>query len=354
MRSNILRKHNVETGLSAFIGVVAIICSGCGQPPGEMFTPPAKPIVWPAPPETARIKYVGQISTEKDLHRAVSWSEGFGQLLFGQKEIGVLLNPYGVALDEKDRLLVADSSGSVIHLMDLKTRRYKQFSALSVNEKLATPVALAIVGEQVFVADSSLARICVFDREGRFQFCFGQERLKRPSGIAYWAEGGKVYVSDTSRHVVDMFNSSGKFIDEIGGRGLKAGEFNFPTQLWVDHLGRLYVSDTLNYRIQVFRGDGKFLFMFGEQGDRPGNFAHPCGVATDSLGNIYVTDRQFENVQIFDSTGRILMAFGQEGTEIGRFWLPAGIWIDSSNKIYVADSFNKRIQVFQLLVNEEQ
>jgi len=354
MRSNILRKHNVEIGLSIFIGIMVVVCSGCGQPAGEMFTAPAKPIVWPAPPETARIKYIGQISTENDLQRAVSWSEGFGQLLFGQKETGVLLNPYGVAMDGKDRLLVADSSGAVIHLMDLKSRRYKQFSVLSDNEKLATPVALTIVEGQVFVADSSLARICVFDREGRFQFCFGQERLKRPSGIAYWAEGGKVYVSDTSRHVVDMFNSSGKFIDEIGGRGLKAGEFNFPTQLWVDHLGRLYVSDTLNYRIQVFRGDGKFLFMFGEQGDRPGNFAHPCGVATDSLGNIYVTDRQFENVQIFDSTGRILMAFGQEGTEIGRFWLPAGIWIDSSNKIYVADSFNKRIQVFQLLVNEEQ
>ena len=354
MISNMLRKHNVETGLSAFIGIMVVICSGCGQPAGEMFTPPAKPIVWPAPPETARIKYVGQISTEQDLHRSVSWSEGFGQLLFGRKEIGVLLNPYGVALDDKDRLFVADSSGSVIHLMDLKTRRYKQFSELSDNEKLVTPVALTIAEGQVFVADSSLAKICVFDRDGRFQFCFGEEQLKRPSGIAYWAGSEKVYVSDTSRHVVDVFSRSGKFIAEIGGRGLKAGEFNFPTQLWVDHSGRLYVSDTLNYRVQVFEGNGKFLFMFGEQGDRPGNFAHPCGVATDSLDNIYVTDRQFENVQIFDRSGRILMAFGEEGTGTGQFWLPACIWIDNSNRIYVADSFNKRIQIFQLLVHEEQ
>jgi len=354
MRSNILRKHNVEIALSAFIGVIVVICSGCGQPAGELFAPPVKPIVWPAPPETARIKYVGQISTEKDLHRAVSLSEGLGQLIFGQKEIGVLLNPYGVALDGKNRLFITDTSGSVIHLMDLKTRQYKQLSELADNEKLATPVALAIAEGQVFVADSSLAKICVFDREGRFQFSFGQERLKRPSGIAYWPEDEKVYVSDTSRHVVDVFSRSGEFLHEIGDRGLKAGEFNFPTQLWVDRSGRLYVSDTLNYRIQVFTSDGKILFTFGRQGDRPGNFAHPCGVATDSLGNIYVIDRQYENVQIFDREGHILMALGQEGTEIGQFWLPAGIWIDSSNKIYIADSFNKRIQVFQLLVNEEQ
>ena len=214
MISNMLKKHNVEIGLLAVIGIMVVICSGCGQPAGELFTPPAKPIVWPAPPETARIKYIGQISTEKDLQRAVSWAEGFGQLLFGQKEIGVLLNPYGLAVDDKDRLFVADSSAAVIHLMDLKIRRYKQLFELSDNEKLASPVALTIVGEQVFVVDSSLARICAFDREGRFQYSFGQERLKRPSGIAYWAEGEKVYVSDTSRHVVDVFSRSGEFIAE--------------------------------------------------------------------------------------------------------------------------------------------
>ncbi len=354
MRSNISRNRNVDIGFSAFIGLILVICSGCGQPVGELFAPIARPIVWPAPPETARIKYLGQISTEKDLHMAVSWSEGLGQLIFGQKEIGVLVNPYEVALDGENRLFVADTSGSVIHLMGLETRRYKQLSVLADSEKLATPVALAIVDQQLFVADSSLAKICVFDRNGKFKLSFGQERLKRPSGIAYWPQGEKVYVSDTSRHVVDVFSRSGEFIYEIGSRGLKPGQFNFPTQLCVDYSGRLYVSDTLNYRIQVFSSEGKFLFTFGRQGDRPGNFAHPCGVATDSLGNIYVTDRQYENVQIFDRDGHILMAFGQEGTDIGQFWLPAGICIDSRNRIYIADSFNKRIQIFQLLVYEEQ
>ena len=354
MRSNVSRKLDVEIGLLVFIGVILVICSGCNRPVGELFAPTAIPVVWPAPPETARIKYLGQISTEKDLQRAVSWSEGLGQLIFGQNEIGVLVNPYAVAMDDKNRLFVADTSGSVIHMMDLKTRRYKQLSELTDNEKLATPVALAIVDHELFVVDSSLARICVFDGDGNFKFSFGQERLKRPSGIAYWPEGEKVYVSDTSRHVVDVFSRSGEFIYEIGSRGLKLGQFNFPTQLCVDYSGRLCVSDTLNYRIQVFASDGKFLFTFGRQGDRPGNFAHPCGIATDNLGNIFVTDRQFENVQIFDREGRILMAFGQEGTDIGQFWLPAGIYIDNRDRIYIADSFNKRIQIFQLLVHEEQ
>jgi len=354
MRSCISKNRIVEIGLSALIGVILVICSGCGRPVGELFAPTAIPIVWPAPPEIARIKYLGQISTEKDLHRAVSWSEGLGQLIFGQKEIGVLVNPYAVALDGKNRLFVADTSGSVIHLMDLKTRRYKQLSKLADSETLATPVALAIVDQQLFVADSGLAKICVFDRDGNFQFSFGQERLKRPSGIAYWPVEQMIYVADTAQHTVNVFTKEGKFLHQIGSRGVKAGLFNFPTHLWIDKLGQLYVSDTLNYRIQIFTGEGKFLRMFGRQGDRPGNFAHPCGVATDSLGNIYVTDRQFENVQIFDRDGHILMALGQEGTDIGQFWLPAGIWIDSRNRIYVADSFNKRIQIFQLLVYEEQ
>ncbi|NIP27698.1 MAG: hypothetical protein GWN67_24470, partial [Phycisphaerae bacterium] len=128
MKNSVSRKIEVEIGISVFIGVTLLICSGCARPTGELFATSATPIVWPKPPETARIRYLGQISTEKDLQRAVSWPESLGQLIFGQKEIGVLVNPYAVALDDKNRLLIADTSGSVIHLMDLKTRRYRQIS----------------------------------------------------------------------------------------------------------------------------------------------------------------------------------------------------------------------------------
>jgi len=324
-------------------------CTGCDSDRGQVSLTPGVPLVWPGPPEAPRIRYLGAISTEVDLKRKTSWAEGLGDLLFGKKKIGVLVAPYAVAVDRENKLFVTDTAGAVVHMFDMSTRKYQQFAEMAGQERLLKPVGLAIANEWIYVVDSALRKVCVFDKKGQFQFSFGGERLERPSGIAYRRDDQTIYVADTGRHAIDVFTKSGKFIQEIGARGLSPGTFNFPTHLWLDSSGRLYVSDTLNYRIQVFTAERTFLTAFGQQGDRPGNFAHPCGVATDSFGNIYVTDRQFENVQIFDPQGRILMGFGEEGTQPGQFWLPAGIFIDDRNRIYVADSFNKRIQVFELV-----
>jgi len=349
MKSRVSDKNLAFVRLYSLWFILSLICGGCGRPRGELFSLLEQPLVWPKPPDKPRIRYVGAISTEADLKKEVSWSEDLGQVFFGKKKTGVLLAPYAVAVDLDDRLFVTDAAGAVVHAFDMNTRKYKQFSNIEEPEKLLKPVGLTIVDNQIYVVDSTLCKVCVFDRNGKFIFSFGQERLKRPSGIAYWSEQQMIYVADTASHTIDVFSRDGVFLHQIGSRGLGPGRFNFPTHLWIDESGKLYVADTLNYRVQIFTAEGRFLKMFGTQGDRPGNFAHPCGVTTDRFGHIYVTDRQFENIQIFDSDGLILMAFGEEGSGLGQFWLPAGIYIDNHNKIYVADSFNKRVQIFELL-----
>ncbi|MHC4543224.1 MAG: 6-bladed beta-propeller [Planctomycetota bacterium] len=353
MKNKMYKKHLICATLY-ILGFALSFCTGCGKPYGELFPVLETSLVWPEPPDRPRIRFVGMISTENDLSKEVSWSENLVELIFGKKDIGVLLNPYAVVIDEKDNMFVVDTAGGVVHVFGLNTRQYNQFSALVEKETLIMPVALTIVDENIYVVDSVLHKICVFGRNGKFKFSFGSEHLKRPSGIAYDVEKQKIYISDTAAHSINVFNKDGDFTYKIGARGLDPGLFNFPTHLWVDKSGQLYVSDTLNYRIQIFSNDGTFLKMFGKHGNRPGNFAHPSGIATDSFGHIYVTDRKYENVQIFDNAGRILMAFGKEGNELGEFWLPAGIYIDNRNRVYIADSFNKRLQVFELIEGAEK
>jgi DNA-binding beta-propeller fold protein YncE len=341
--------------VALYISCIALLlCAGCSRPYGELFTTSETPLVWPEPPDKPRIRFVGTLSTEKDLKKEVLWTESLTEFIFGKKDIGVLLNPYAVVKDKENRLFIADTSGGVIHIFDLKTREYKPFSSISKNKSLIMPIAITLVDKNIYVVDSVLHEVCFFDRKGKFRGSFGSDQLIRPSGIAYHSERDKLYVSDTGGHAIKVFDKSGEFIETIGSRGIGPGQFNFPTHIWVDSLGQLYVSDTLNYRVQIFSGEGAFLKMFGEHGDRPGSMAHPSGVATDSFGHIYVVDRQFENVQIFDKAGLLLMAFGDEGTDIGEFWLPGGLYIDNRNRIYVADPFNKRIQVFELIDGEEK
>ena len=350
-RNNKRRYYSSPAFVWSILSLI-VLCAGCGRGRGILFPELDTPLLWPELPEQPRIKYLGELSTEDSLQQAVSPLEAFKRFLFGRGNIGILVSPYALAMDKQDRLFVSDTSGTVIHMMDLQTRRYRQFSELSRVERLHLPIGLSMAQDRLYVADSILRKICVFDRDGNFQFSFGSERLKRPSGIAFNPVNKKLYVADAAQHKIFVFELEGNCISEFGAHGRGPGWFNFPTHLWVDKEGKLYVSDTLNYRIQVFSPDNQPLLSFGSQGDRPGYFAHPCGVATDSFGNIYVSDKQFENVQILNSQGQILMAFGQEGTAPGQFWLPAGIFIDNKNRIFMADSFNKRVQVFQLLVDD--
>ncbi len=336
-------------GLATLLVVLTLAGVGCGPQGSELLKSPKTPLMWPEPPEQARIAYLGAVSTESDMEKRGSFFDGVGALLFGAKPVGILVSPYAVAVDPTGIMYVADTGGAVVHAFDLRTRDYKQFSALDEETKLRKPVGLMTLAERLYVVDSGLRQVCVFKRNGDFLFAFGQDRLMRPAGIACRRSQGIVYVADAGSHTIHVFSHEGQHLKEMGMRGTGPGEFNFPTHLCVDEAGQLYVSDTLNFRIQVFGPDDRFVRMFGQQGDRPGNFAHPCGIATDQSGNVYVTDRQFENVQIFDAQGRILMALGQEGSGPGEFWLPAGIFIDGHGRIYVADSFNKRIQIFELL-----
>lgn len=346
-------KYFSLVGLCVF-GFSIPFCPGCASPKGKVFPKLDESIVWPKPPEQGRLVYIGTISTEDDLKRGVSFFESLGELIFGKEKVGVLIGPSAVAFCDDESLLVADGAGGVVHNFNLSTRDYHQFGPLSKTESLMMPVALALIDNHVYVVDSMLHKVCVFTKDGKYKFSFGHDRLKRPTGIAYWPDGGKIFISDTGRHVIEVFDTNGRFENTIGSRGGMPGAFNFPTHLWVDKGGKLYVSDTLNYRVQIFSPEGKYLKMFGEHGDGPGYFAHPSGVATDNFGHIYVVDRQFENIQIFDDDGQVLMSWGEEGSGVGEFWLPGGMYIDGRNRIYVADSFNKRIQVFELLPVETE
>jgi len=337
------------------LGFILLSCAGCSRQTGKIFPAMDKPVVWPGPPEQGRVRFVGIISTEASLRRKISWVQGLGELILGREEIGVLWGPSAVALGPQDKLYIADGPGRVVHMFSLANRKYEQFSSLGTDKTLLMPVALTIVGERLYVVDSVLHEVGIFDSKGSFCGSFGSEQLIRPSGIAYCPRHDRLYVSDTAGHVIYVFDKSGEFIETMGSRGVEPGQFNFPTHLWVDRDCKLYVSDTLNYRVQIFSPEENSWETFGGHGDGPGYFAHPGGIATDSFGHIYVTDRQFENIQIFDRQGKVLLAIGHEGGGVGEFWLPAGIFVDDRDRIYVADSFNKRVQVFELLeVSEDE
>lgn len=255
-----------------------------------------------------------------------------------------IVRPYSTAQDSTGRLLVADPGQHGVHIYDFERRKY-QFLKGPRGRELISPIDVACDrNDDIYVSDSFRARIYVFDARGRFLREFG-EGLRRPTGMVLDKAARRLYVTDTLRHQVLVLNRDGSTVRVIGKRGSGPGEFNYPTALALA-ANKLYVVDSMNFRIQEMTTDGQYSGSFGALGTHMGSLNRPKGIAVDTDGNIYVVDALFETVQVFDQRGQLLYYFGASGKKAGEFQLPAGISIDDRNVIYVADSLNRRVQVF--------
>jgi sugar lactone lactonase YvrE len=326
-------------------------------PPAEAASPAgeqaaaAPDLVWPAPPLQPRIRYLGSVSSPEDIGRKKGFWRKVWEFIRGDEEDEQVARPMAVAVDGKDRLLVADTQRGRVHIFDRREGEYAYLRG-SDWESLRLPIGLAVDGaDNIYVADGELAKIFVFKPDGEFgRMLDTADWLKRPSALAIDRARQLLYVVDTPAHdvkVVDL--PTGTVRGVIGRRGEERGEFNFPSFATLDGQGRLAVTDSMNMRIQIFDAEGRLVSAFGKHGDGSGDFSAPKGVALDSDGHVYVTDAGFDNIQVFDESGKLLLFLGTSGQEAGKFWLPTGLLIDAQDRIYVADSYNKRVQIFQYL-----
>lgn len=304
--------------------------------------------VWPEAPETARIAYVGEFSSPKDL----SLNEGFWGALVNLTAGGQnasMARPMAVATNiDATIIFVSDPDAGCVHRYDLERARYRCLTA-GKGEGKALAVGLTVTEDGVLFATDSTRGLLwkAGPGEKHLEIFVASPELSQPTGISWSSELQRLFVADTGRQRILEFDRLGNLKNSFGQRGGGPGQVNFPTYVWVDSNDDLLVADSLNFRIQRFGRDAKFVYMFGEDGDRPGDFSRPKGVATDSFGNIYVVDALMHIVQIFNPRGQLLLVIGGQGQGQGQFWLPNGIFITADNTIFVADSYNKRVQVFR-------
>jgi DNA-binding beta-propeller fold protein YncE len=311
-------------------------------------------IFWPVPPDPPRIGYVSSFSEPKDMNRTKSFFKKAVDFIFGEDTEPRIVRPYGVLSDGKGTVYVTDVGLQVVHVFDFAEKSYRQVFKLK-NGRLRSPIGVAIDSsasgeEMLYVSDSELNRIFVYDPKGKMVREIGKEgEFQRVAGIAINPASHILYAVDTAGHKVVAFDRQGKKSFEFGKRGSGEGEFNFPTHISLDREGSLYVTDAMNFRIEMFDARGKFTSKFGSLGNTLGSFSKPKGVTIDRHGHVYVVDSLYDTVQIFDKEGRLLLNFGSAGSKEGNFWLPAGISADGQDRIYVADTYNHRVQVFQFL-----
>jgi len=329
-------------------------------------------LVWPAPPNIGRVHWLDYFAGTKIDYTpeatAKPKSTWMDRLAGGQSEDQKfnpktfpfqLIGPYGIAVDSKGKVYVADQKVGAVFIFNTETHDTEMIRN-GIEAHFGWINGLAIDDDdRLFVSDGKMHRVMIFNPKHEVE---GQitEGLVDPVGIALDTTNRILYVVDTQQDQVIVFDADTlKLLRRIGTGGKNhylttPGDFGAPQGVAVDADGNVYVTDTMNNRVEIFDADGGFISLFGKHGDGPGALARPKGIAVDADGHIWVADEMEDRLQVFNRDGQLLTYIGTgHGDLPGQFKALVGVAIDKKNRVFTTEQYPGRLQEFRYVTDAE-
>ena len=332
-------------------------------------------LVWPNPPNIARVRwlnYYAGMKIDRAPVTAAKKKQSWMDRVAGAKQEDnldklktfpwQLLGPYGIAIDSKGLVYVADQKVGAIFIFDTEAHdatlikngsdaHFGWINGLAIDD-----------ADTLFVSDGKMHRILIFNPKHEI---VGQivEGLVDPVGLAIDNENRFLYAVDEQQDQVLVYDADTlKLLRRIGTAVTPAkkhsltseGDFAAPTNVAVDADGNVYVTDTLNSRVEIFDAEGHFISTFGKAGDGPGYFFRPKGIAVDSDGHIWVADQYQDRVQVYNREGQLLTYIGDgHANGPGQFKALVGVAIDKQNRVFTTEQYPGRMQMFRYITDAE-
>jgi len=233
------------------------------------------------------------------------------------------------------------------------TDKLKVFATGSLGSAtgLGKPYGVAVRKGRIYVTDTVKRGVLMFDVPGREFKVIGTEgpgALAKPIGIDITNEG-EIFVADNTAKRIVVFNEDGKFLRAFGDRSI----LRRPSGVAVSPDGmHAYVIDTggvtsQEHHLYIFNAKtGELEKTVGTRGRKNGEFNLALQVTTAEDGTVYVSDSGNFRVQAFNPDGSHKLSFGTVGRKIGNFARPKGISTDAEGNIYVVDSAFGNFQIF--------
>ena len=263
------------------------------------------------------------------------------------KDNGMFKYPRGVAVTDKDEIVVADQWNHRVQVFDSNGTFLRSFGHKGENAgEFKYPDGIAIDKDRnIFVVDSGNDRVQIFSWEGRHLGSFdGQEsldsQLLNPWGLSLDITGN-VIVADVGNKLIKIFTPDGDFVMKIG----EQGSFGFPVHC-VQCGEYFIVSDCIEHCIKVFNREGHFQYKFGKKGKGYGEFYYPGYLLVNESQHLFVCDRDNNRVQVFELNGKFIGKIGTEGSELGEFNTPLSVALLNNGRFVMSDQCNHRIQIF--------
>jgi len=330
--------------LVLFTGVTFLILAACSGPAKVEL----KTVFFPPLPDEPRIQYLtsfnsnGFITKEKSSFRLVVTGEE-------KEDADITIDkPLGIAV-HNGVIYVCDMHQATVFMIDADKKRFESLKGNAGPGALKKPAHVAVDADgTIYVADTVRKEIMIYNAAGDFIQAVGRNLDMKPFAVV---------LSPDNIFVLDGLNNNVKVLDKVTyqlireiGAGTTADDTIWrPFNMTKDSHGFLYVTNIGTCKVLKMDVDGHVLLAYGQQGDAPGMFARPRGVAVDDAGLIWVVDAAFQNVQIFNEKGRILLGFGDPGSPAGSMNIPAGIAITKDRMEYFRKFADPDFDVEQLI-----
>lgn len=287
------------------------------------------PVFFPPPPEEPHIQYLTGVSSSSDLKDDKA---SFSKLLVGGAEtITRLAKPYGL-VEHKGKLYICDVGAGQVVVVDFVNKTMKNFVDERGTGRLKKPISVAVDEDGlVYVADTARKDIAVYDPNGKYLKSYGQT-FEHQSIIGVAIHGDDLFALDNRLGLIFVLDrKTGELQVTIGNNPDRSKNMALPNGMGVDSKGMIRVVNVGNGTVKEYDRDGNMLSVFGRIGDAPGEFTRPRGIAVDDEGQIFVVDAGHQVVQVFNENRRILGYFGQPGLPAGSTNLPAGVAVSKQN-----------------------
>ncbi len=175
---------------------------------------------------------------------------------------GAPSEPVDVAVDNRRRLLyIVDNRNHRILIHDLKKNRiFKTMGKMGMAAgELRWPFSITLDGHgQAYLVDVINTTVRTINPAENWAFGYDiggwgirKGKFFRPKGIAI-GTGERLFVSDSYLGVVQLFDKEGHFIAVLSDANKKIHRFKTPVRLFIDNKNRLYVVEMVANRISVF------------------------------------------------------------------------------------------------------
>ena len=265
---------------------------------------------------------------------------------------GQLQQPWGMALNQSQQLIVAEGRRNCVSIFNLKGDKITEFGHKGVEDReFNSPRGVAVDDQDnIFVVDKENARIQKFSSTGEWLATVGSKgygdlEFNWPKGIGIHPHSKNVYVTEISEnHRVQILKSDLTFLSKIGAKdsngrprkGADIKEFNIPLDVAFDSTGKVYVTDAVNNRIQVFTEEGMYVTSIE-------HLNWPSGICFDEKDLLYVTEIDNSCISVLTKEGELLSTF-KDDSKTPHY---RGIAVnDNCGMIYVTDCKNDNLLMF--------